>query len=80
MDVDRLIQATMVRVDMILCAIARRLPLIALLAVVLLLAVLAVRCWTIWDPYWIDYDAPGVDITSEGPDDDFTENYFREAD
>lgn len=20
-----------------------------------------------YDPYWIDYDAPGVDITSEGP-------------
>lgn len=21
-----------------------------------------------FDPYWIDYNAPGVDITSEGPD------------
>jgi len=20
-----------------------------------------------YDPYWIDYNAPGVDITSEGP-------------
>ena len=20
-----------------------------------------------YDPYWIDYDRPGVDITSEGP-------------
>lgn len=23
-----------------------------------------------YDPYWIDYNAPGVDITSEGPDND----------
>ena len=41
----------------------------ALLALVLALAVLAVRVWayTYCDPYLIDYDAPGVDITSEGP-------------
>ena len=25
-------------------------------------------------------DRPGVDITSEGPDGDFTENYYREVD
>ena len=41
-----------------------------LLALVLVLAVLAVRVWAGfdgYDPYWIDYNAPGVDITSEGP-------------
>ena len=41
----------------------------ALLALVLVMAVLAVRVWAYahCDPYLIDYDAPGVDITSEGP-------------
>lgn len=39
------------------------------LVLVLVLAVLAVRVWayTYCDPYMIDYNAPGVDITSEGP-------------
>ena len=41
----------------------------ALLALVLVMAVLAARVWAYGhcDPYWIDYNAPGVDITSEGP-------------
>ena len=41
-----------------------------LLAGVLFFALLAVRrlagCEG-FDPYWIDYDRPGIDITSEGP-------------
>ena len=44
-----------------------------MLTIVLLLAVITVRRWAGfqgYSPYWIDYDAPGVDITSESPDDD----------
>ena len=39
------------------------------LFMVLFIAVLGFRAWayTFCDPYLIDYDAPGVDITSEGP-------------
>lgn len=42
---------------------------VALLALVWVLAVLEAQIWayTHCDPYWIDYDAPGIDITSEGP-------------
>lgn len=41
-----------------------------LLSVLLLLALLAARRlggWEGYDPYFIDYDQPGIDITSEGP-------------
>lgn len=37
---------------------------------VLFIALIVVRRWAGFegfDPYRIDYDAPGVDITSEGP-------------
>ena len=39
------------------------------LFMVLLIAVLGFRAWAYsnFDPYLIDYDAPGVGITSEGP-------------
>lgn len=42
---------------------------IAALTIMLLAGVILFRDWayTHWDPYLIDYDAPGVDITSEGP-------------
>ena len=43
---------------------------VAVLAAALLLAVLAVRRgagFEGYDPYFIDYNRPGVDITSEGP-------------
>ena len=36
----------------------------------LFFALLAVRRWAGYegfDPYYIDYDRPGIDITSEGP-------------
>jgi hypothetical protein len=42
----------------------------ALLAVALFIALVAVRRWAGcegFDPYRIDYDRPGIDITSEGP-------------
>lgn len=47
----------------------RRMITVALLAMVLFAALLAFRRWAGfegYDPYWIDYDRPGVDITSEG--------------
>ena len=39
------------------------------LSMLLFIAVLGFRAWAYSsiDPYLIDYDAPGVDITSEGP-------------
>lgn len=47
----------------------RRIVFIALMTAVLLVALLLVRRWAGfegYDPYWIDYDRAGVDITSEG--------------
>lgn len=38
----------------------------AILFLLLLMAIISVRIW-VCDPYLIDYDAPGVDITTEGP-------------
>lgn len=43
---------------------------VAIFTAVLMAALLIARVWAGCggcDPYWIDYDAPGVDITSEGP-------------
>lgn len=48
----------------------RRLAATLLLTAVLFFTLLIVRRlagFEGYDPYWIDYDAPGVDITSEGP-------------
>ena len=42
----------------------------ALLTVVLLASVGIVMRWAGlngYDPYWIDYNRPGIDMTSEGP-------------
>lgn len=52
------------------CAVIRRALAVVLLSAVLMIALLlARRAAGIqgYDRYWIDYDAPGVDITSEGP-------------
>ena len=65
--IDRAIQAAVVRADLILCALLRWAVISALLAAVLVLGVIIVRA-RLPDPDLIDYDAPGVDITSEGPD------------
>lgn len=65
------------RADRWICSALRLLPVVAALSVVLLLAVLAVLVWGRYDPNWIDYDAPGVDITSEGPDGDWTEAWQK---
>lgn len=43
---------------------------VVLLTGALFVALLAVRRWAGFegfDPYFIDYDRPGIDITSEGP-------------
>lgn len=70
------IQIAVARADLIVCSVLRWLVIVVPLTVVLLAALLVV-----WahrpDPYLIDYDAPGVDITSEGPDDDYTEAWYK---
>lgn len=67
------IQIAVARADLIVCTILRWLALLIPLSAWLLLAVIAARSWAGYDPYLIDYDAPGVDITSEGPEDDCTD-------
>lgn len=68
MDTTRQIQIAVARADLIVCSVLRWLTVIVPLTIVFMLVLLVV-----WkhrpDPYLIDYDAPGVDITSEGPDD-----------
>lgn len=70
MSIETRIQVAVARADLFICNALRWLAIIAVLTVVLLVAVIAFRrCAHLegYDPYWIDYDAPGVDITSEGP-------------
>lgn len=82
MDSTKLIQVAVARADLIICNVMRWAAIIVPLTIVLLLCVLAFHraMWNDhfhWqDPYWIDYDAPGVDITSEGPE-AYTEEYYR---
>lgn len=43
---------------------------VVVLTGVLFIALVTVRRWAGfegYDPYWIDYNQPGIDITSEGP-------------
>lgn len=43
---------------------------VVLLTLALFIALVAVRRWAGFegfDPYFIDYNQPGIDITSEGP-------------
>ena len=81
MDVTRAIQVAVALADLFICSCLRWLAIVAVLTVILALGVLAFHS-LMWnehyhwqDPYWIDYDAPGVDITSEGPDDDYTDTW-----
>ena len=73
MTIETRIQAAVAQADLIICAALRWLAIVLVLTAVLALAVLIFHriMWNDhyhWqDPYWIDYDAPGVDITSEGP-------------
>lgn len=66
MDVTKSIQVAVAHTDLILCSLFRNAVIVVLLALLLLATVLIVR--HVHDPYWIDYDSPGADITSEGPD------------
>jgi len=48
----------------------RKVFVVVVMSAVLLLTLLAVRRlagFEGYDPYWIDYDQPGIDITREGP-------------
>ena len=75
MTTERMIQAAVARADLVACSILRWLAIIVPLTVVFLVVLLVV-----WahrpDPYLIDYDAPGVDITSEGPE-AYTAEWYR---
>ena len=81
MDTTRQIQIAVARADLIVCEALRLLAILLALTAVLALGVLIFHrlMWNDhfhWqDTYWIDYDAPGVDITSEGPDDDITDEW-----
>ena len=75
MDTSKAIQIAVAKADLFICSALRWLAIVAVLTVIFALGVLAFHS-LMWndhyhwqDPYWIDYDAPGVDITSEGPDD-----------
>ena len=73
------IQIAVVKADLIVCAILRWLAVIVPLTIVLIIAVIAFRKITHldnYDPYLIDYDKPGVDITSKGHL-AYTEEYYR---
>lgn len=67
MDTNRAIQIAVARADLILTAILRAVPAVIALTVILVALVIVARArWP--DPCRINYDAPGVDITSEGPE------------
>ena len=69
MDVATKIQIAVAKADLFVSTALRYMGIIVLLTVILFAVLLAF--WSIRpDPYLIDYDAPGVDITSEGPEDD----------
>ena len=72
---DRMIQVGVARADLFVCALLRWAVIVALLAAVLVVAVIIVRA-RLPDPDLIDYDAPGVDITSEGPD-GYTREWYK---
>lgn len=65
---ERQIQIAIARADIIICTALRWTLAVLPLAVVLILLILAARGLVREETHWIDYDAPGVDITSEGPE------------
>ncbi len=62
---DRAVQILVARADLILCALLR--VAVAVLCVVILTAAVWAARELTERRDMIDYDAPGVDITSEGP-------------
>ena len=68
MDTTKAIQIAVAKADLFICSALRWAVAVIILTAILMLVLLVV--WPLRpDPYWIDYDAPGVDITSEGPED-----------
>ena len=65
--------------DLILCWLVRAVVVLVLLGI-MAIGVLAIRGIFIREPPPIDYDAPGVDVTSEGPDGDWTEEWYKMKD
>jgi len=76
MDMTRRIIEAVARADLILCFVGRVAFVVALLSLALLLVALSVRGA---DPDLIDYDKPGTDITSEGPE-GYTRAWFEWGD
>lgn len=70
MSVERKILTAVARIDLMIVRTAQVTALFIIVALFLAL-VWGVRTYMErrHDPYRIDYDAPGVDITSEGPED-----------
>ena len=67
---ERQILEAVARADLFICYALRGLVVVTALGLILLGAVIGVRAWAYryCDPYRIDYDAPGADITSDGPE------------
>jgi len=77
MNATKQIQIAIAWADLIIVRVAQVLA-VLLLAALLLALVWGVRTYieSRYDPYLIDYERPGVDITSEGPEDDATDAWF----
>ena len=68
MDIIDMIRIAIAEADIILISVIRWVG--AVLALTLIFLAVLLSTWSIRpDPYLIDYDKPGVDITSEGPED-----------
>lgn len=67
---DKSILIAVARADLLICSALRVAAVTALLGAVLLVSVIAARAlaYRCCDPYRVDYDRPGLDFTSEGPD------------
>ena len=76
MSVEQRVMSAVARVDLFLCSALRWLAVVLPLTVVLVLAVIAARHFARAQPGMIDYDRPGVDITSEGPE-AFTDQWTK---
>ena len=72
MDAMKQLQIATTKADIILGIIIRGLAVVALSAA-FFVALIVIRRWAGfegYDPYYIDYNRPGIDITSEGPEND----------
>ena len=69
---ERRILEAVARADLIVCEALRVLAAIAAFAVVLLIVLLLIHCLARGDPCYIPYD-----VTSEGPDGDYTAAWYE---